>query len=148
MSAFWRKKKKEETKQEDKKNSKKLALSSSEKTQEETGDKKSRKKKKETIAIPEEKASLVNKILQKPLISEAVMRAQELGKYTFMVDRKASKKEIALAVEAMYKVTVEKVNIMNYKGKSKFFRGKKGKTNAYKKAVVTLKKGEEIKLFS
>ncbi len=147
MSAFWRKKKKEETKQEDKKNGKKLVLSSSEKTQGKTGDKKTGKKK-ESVVIPEEKASLVNKILQKPLISEAVMRAQELGKYTFMVDRKASKKEIALAVEAMYKVTVEKVNIMNYKGKSKFFRGKKGRTNAYKKAIVTLKKGEEIKLFS
>ncbi len=147
MSAFWRKKKKEEERREEEKSNEKATPSSSKKTQKKTGNKKTGKKK-EAVVIPEEKASLVNKILQKPLISEAVMRAQELGKYTFMVNREASKKEVALAVEAMYKVTVEKVNIMNYKGKSKFFRGKKGRTNAYKKAIVTLKKGEEIKLFS
>ena len=105
-------------------------------------------KKKEGLIIPEEKAHLINKTLIKPMISEAVMNAQELGKYTFKIRKSATKNEVALAVEALYKVSVKKVNIMNYKSEAKFFRGKKGSTKGYKKAIVTLVKGNEIKLFS
>lgn len=109
--------------------------------------KKTAGKNKELI-IPAEKAGLINKVLLKPMISEAVMNAQELGKYTFKVRRPATKNEIALAIEALYKVSVKKVNIMNYKPESKFFRGKNGSTKGYKKAIVTLIEGDKIKLFS
>jgi large subunit ribosomal protein L23 len=109
--------------------------------------KKSSKKNNELI-IPEEKASLINKVLIKPMISEAVMNAQELGKYTFQVRKPATKNEIALAIEALYKVSVKKVNVMNYKSEAKFFRGKKGSTKGYKKAIITLVEGDKIKLFN
>jgi len=105
-------------------------------------------KKKEELVIPEEKANLINKVLVKPMISEAVMNAQELGKYTFQVRKPATKNEIALAIEALYKVSVKKVNVMNYKSEAKFFRGKKGSTKGYKKAIITLVEGDKIKLFS
>ena len=104
--------------------------------------------KKNSLVIPEDKAILINKVLIKPMISEAVMIAQGLGKYTFKVSRGATKKEIALAIEGLYKVSVEKVNVVNYKAQAKFFRGKKGSKKGYKKAIITLKKGDKIKLFS
>lgn len=143
MTAFW---KKEEKKIKGKKAIKKSAnLTKSEKKGAKA--KKSSKKDK-GLVIPGEKANLINKVLIKPMISEAVMNAQEFGKYTFQVRKPATKNEIALAIEALYKVSVEKVNVINYKPEAKFFRGKKGSTKGYKKAVVTLIEGEKIKLFS
>ena len=150
MTAFW---KKEEEKSHDKKSSKKRVVTSK-KVVAATGmgkkDSKLKKgtKKEKTLVIPEETANLINKTLVKPMISEAVMNAQELGKYTFQVRKSATKNEIVLAIEALYRVSVKKVNIMNYKSESKFFRGKKGSTKAYKKAIITLIEGDKIKLFS
>jgi len=143
MTAFWKKDKhgkKVETKESTKKST---GLTNDKKV----GKKKSSKKNK-GLVIPEEKANLINKVLIKPMISEAVMNAQELGKYTFQVRKPATKNEIALAIEALYKVSVKKVNVMNYKSEAKFFRGKKGSTKGYKKAVITLVEGDKIKLFS
>ena len=82
------------------------------------------------------------------MISEAVMNAQEIGKYTFKVSKPATKNEISLAIEALYKVIVVKVNVINYKPQAKNFRGKKGSVKGYKKAIITLKSGDKIKLFS
>ena len=150
MTAFW---KKEEEKSHGRKSSKKR-ISTSKKAVVAAGvgkkDSKLKKgaKKEKTLVIPEETANLINKTLIKPMISEAVMNAQELGKYTFQVRKSTTKNEIALAIESLYRVSVKKVNVMNYKSESKFFRGKKGSTKAYKKAIVTLIKGGKIKLFS
>ncbi len=108
---------------------------------------KRKEKKDKGLVVPEEKATLINKTLIKPMISEAVMRAQEMGKYTFKVRKSVTKREIALAVESLYKVTVRKVNVVNYGAQSKLFRGKKGITSGYKKAIVSLKDGDKIKLF-
>lgn len=141
MSAFWKK-------EDEIKNSNK---SKTEKSDKAVSVKKSSKKSKKGdkgLVIPADKAALINKSLVKPMISEAVMNAQELGKYTFQVTKRCTKNEIALAIEALYKVSVEKVNVMNYKPKSRIFRGKKGATTGYKKAIITLKKGDTIKLFS
>jgi len=67
--------------------------------------------------------------------------------YAFWVDKKANKIEIRNAVEKLYNVKVEKVQTMTVKGKTKRLRwGQEGKTVDWKKAVVTLKKGFEIKL--
>jgi large subunit ribosomal protein L23 len=158
MSAFWKKdkEKKKESVQDGsegvKNDSKEKTVSKTERTEGKKGLKKVKKEKKgkdkNTLVIPEEKALLIEKVLVKPMISEAVMIAQELGKYTFRVTKKSTKKEIALAVEALYKVSVEKVNIVNYKAQTKLFRGRKGLRKGYKKAIVTLKKGDKIKLFS
>ncbi len=158
MSAFWKKDKKEDKENPTKKDGVVVAEKGEEKSQSvekkskkknvKKKDSKTRSKKKDKgLVVPEEKATLINKVLVKPMISEAVMRAQELGKYTFKVTPSATKKEVALAVESLYNVTVRKVNIVNYKAQSKMFRGIKGSRKGYKKAIVSLRKGDKIKLF-
>lgn len=92
-------------------------------------------------------------ILKKPLITEKMTKTGEkLGHYGFIVDRNANKIEIKRAIEKMYGVTVERVNTMVIPGKVKTRYTKtgvtSGSTGAYKKAVVTLKKGETIDFYS
>ena len=68
-------------------------------------------------------------------------------KYLFWVDKNANKIEIKRAIEKIYNVKVDKVASMMVKGKMKRIRGNlSGKTTAWKKAVVTLREGSEIKL--
>ncbi len=91
-------------------------------------------------------------IIKKPVITEKANASNEKGKYIFLVDRKANKIEIKKAVEKMYGVTVESVNVMNYQGKpkSRYTSAKiiSGKTANFKKAVVTVPEGEFIDLYS
>ena len=92
-------------------------------------------------------------ILRKPLFTEKMTKAGEkLGHYGFVVDYKANKIEIKLAIEKMYNVTVERINTMRVPGKLKTRYTKTGvttgSTGSYKKAVVTLKKGETIDFYS
>jgi large subunit ribosomal protein L23 len=89
----------------------------------------------------------MSKILIKPVITEKMTDVSEkLNRYGFIVDRNANKIEIGKAVEAAYGVVVDKVWTMNYAGKNKsrFTRSGMvhGRSNAYKKAVVTLSEGE------
>lgn len=86
-------------------------------------------------------------ILKKPVITEKSMALQGENKYTFIVDLKANKVEIKKAVEELFKVKVEKVRTMRYRGKMRRVRGIWGKTSDYKKAIVTLKDGSKIELF-
>ncbi|MCE2846246.1 MAG: 50S ribosomal protein L23 [Sphingobacteriales bacterium] len=92
-------------------------------------------------------------ILKKPVVTEKMNRITEKQpRYGFIVDKRSNKLEIKKAVEAMYGVTVESVNTMIYRGKSKM-RGTKngfvtGNRPHTKKAIVTLKKGEAIDFFS
>lgn len=92
-------------------------------------------------------------ILKKPIITEKMTKAGEkLGHYGFVVDYKSNKIEIKLAIEKMYNVTVERINTMRVPGKVKTRYTKTGvttgSTGSYKKAVVTLKKGETIDFYS
>ncbi|AEA34331.1 50S ribosomal protein L23 [Hippea maritima] len=84
-------------------------------------------------------------VLKERVISEKAFIAQEENKYVFVVDRKANKTEVKKAVEELFGVEVDKVNILNVKGKTKVFRGIKGKRPSYKKAIVTLKEGQTLK---
>lgn len=89
----------------------------------------------------------------KPLITEKMTGVTEkLNRYGFMVSPKANKIEIKAEVEALYNVTVLDVNTMNYAGKNKSRYTKagllKGRTNAFKKAIVTLKEGDVIDFYS
>lgn len=69
-------------------------------------------------------------------------------KYTFIVAKNANKTEIKKAVQEIFKVKVEKVNTMNYAGKSKRMGRHEGKTSSFKKAVVTLTAAsKEIEFF-
>lgn len=91
-------------------------------------------------------------ILIKPLVTEKVSELNEKGKYGFIVAKKANKVEIKKAVEKMYGVTVENVNTMQYQGKQKtrYTKSKiiSGRTESYKKAIVTVAEGEVIDFYS
>jgi len=93
-------------------------------------------------------------ILVKPILTEkqTAISEQFPNRYGFRVSPRANKVEIKNAVEEIYGVKVESVNTMNYAGKRKSRYTKSGvisgKTSAYKKAIVTLKEGEVIDLFS
>lgn len=68
-------------------------------------------------------------------------------KYVFLVAKDANKREIAKAIEEIYsekKVKVTAVNTINVKPKKRTVRGRRGKTSAFKKAVVTLSQGDEL----
>ena len=91
-------------------------------------------------------------ILVKPLINEkSEIISDTLGKYTFIVDKKANKVEIRKAVEEMYGVDVQSVNtmIMPAKERSRFTKTgvMKGRTSVYKKAIITLEEGYEINFY-
>jgi len=86
-------------------------------------------------------------IVIRPVITEKSYAMIEQNRYTFVVDKRARKIEIAAAVEEIFKVTVVKVNTMNVPGKSRRVRYAKGMTPSWKKAVVTLKDGDTIKEF-
>lgn len=92
-------------------------------------------------------------ILIKPVITEKMSGlAEDHNRYGFVVAKGANKIEIKNAVEKMYGVTVESVNTMNHGGKrkSRYTRTGlvQGKTNAYKKAIVTLADGDIIDFYS
>ena len=95
---------------------------------------------------------MAKSILIKPIISEKADKLTEnLNQYSFLVNKKANKIEIKNAVEAMYNVSVDAVNTMIMPAKAKRRNTKsgilKGSISGYKKAMVTLTKGEEIDLF-
>ena len=92
-------------------------------------------------------------IIKKPVITEKMTGISEkLNQYAFIVDRNANKIQIRTAVEDLYGVKVLRVNTMNHDGKIKSRMTKSGyltgRTNAYKKAIVTLAEGETIDFFS
>ncbi len=81
------------------------------------------------------------------LTEKATQASSDLGQYTFEVFPNATKGAVRLAIEQAFKVTVTRVNIQNYLGKTKRGRsGRPGKTSDYKKAIVTLKSGDKIEL--
>lgn len=77
-------------------------------------------------------------------ITEKATDLSALGKYIFIVDRKANKSEIKKSIESIYGVKVEGVNIINVKSKEKRLGRSLGKTSAFKKAIVALKQGQKI----
>jgi len=86
-------------------------------------------------------------IIIRPIVSEKSYSLMELNRYTFEVDKRATKPHIASAIEEIFGVTVTSVNTMNVAGKPRRLRYNKGITRTWKKAVVTLKEGDKIDLF-
>lgn len=86
-------------------------------------------------------------LLTTPLVSEkATMVAEKSNVVTFKVLQDATKPEIKAAVELMFKVEVQSVNVMNVKGKTKRFGRSVGRRDHVRKAYVTLKPGQELNL--
>ena len=92
-------------------------------------------------------------IILKPMVTEKMTSLTEkLNRVGFIVDKKANKVEIKKAIEDFYNVKVVDVNTISYAGKTKSRFTKagfiKGRTNAFKKAIVTLAEGENIDFYS
>lgn len=86
-------------------------------------------------------------IIKSPVVTEKTAQNSVYRKHTFRVDKQANKVEIKRAVEKIYKVKVEKVSALTVKGKTKRLRSNQaGKTVSWKKAVITLRPGFEIKI--
>ena len=79
-----------------------------------------------------------------PVITEKATYLSEQNKVVFQVAKDATKDEIADAVEQLFKVKVTKVNTLNVKGKTKIWRGRRGRRPDIKKAIVTLAEGQSI----
>jgi len=83
-------------------------------------------------------------LIKQAWVTEKATDLSGLRKYIFIVDGKANKPETKKAIESIYAVKVESVNIINTKGKAKRLGRSLGRTSAFKKAIVTLKEGEKI----
>jgi len=83
-----------------------------------------------------------------PVITEKATSLSEQNKVIFKVHENASKESIKKNIEKIFKVKVIKVNTINKKPKTKLVRGKLGVKKGFKKAVITLKKGQSIDLGS
>ena len=81
-----------------------------------------------------------------PAVTEKATSLSEFNKMVFKVHKGASKKSIKKSIEKIFKVNVIKINTINLRGKTKLVRGKKSSRPGYKKAIVTLKKGQSIDL--
>ncbi len=90
----------------------------------------------------------ITDVLKRPVLTEKSLTLQaEQNKYTFDVELTANKNEIKTAVEKMFDVKVERVNVIRVKPKTKRVGKYVGKTNRRKKAIVTLAEGNSIDLF-
>ena len=92
-------------------------------------------------------------IIIKPIVTEKLtVQGEKLNRYGFIVDREANKLQIKAAVEAAYNVTVADVNTVNYHGKRKSRYTKagmlQGRTNHYKKAIVTVAGEDKIDFYA
>ena len=92
-----------------------------------------------------DKIHLYDKILS-PIVTEKSTNLSEQNKIVFKVPREANKVNLKKNIEKIFKVNVTKINIVNKQNRTKITRGKKVKVQGYKKAIVTLKKGQSIDL--
>ena len=92
-----------------------------------------------------DKLHLYDKILS-PMVTEKSTNLSEQNKIVFKVLMNADKKNIKKNIEKIFKVNVTKVNIINKKTRKKMTRGRKVKILGFKKAIITLKKGQSIDL--
>ena len=91
------------------------------------------------------KVHLYDKIIS-PFVTEKSTNLSEQNKIVFKVPTKANKKNLKTNIEKIFKVNVIKINIINKQKRTKLTRGKKIKVSGFKKAIITLKKGQSIDL--
>ncbi len=92
-----------------------------------------------------QKFHLYDKIIS-PLVTEKSTNLSEQNKIVFKVPREANKINLKKNIEKIFKVNVIKINIINKQNRRKIVRGKKVKVQGFKKAIITLKKGQSIDL--
>ena len=91
------------------------------------------------------KIHLYDKIIS-PIVTEKSTNLSEHNKIVFKVPSKANKKNLKSNIEKIFKVNVTKINIVNKQNRIKLTRGRKVKVSGFKKAIITLKKGQSIDL--
>lgn len=87
-------------------------------------------------------------IIKRPIITEKTMKLVEKNKYTFEVVKEATKTDVKAAIEEIFKVTVEAVNMINAPKRQKRVGKYTGFLPAVQKAIVTLKKGDKIDIYA
>ena len=88
---------------------------------------------------------MINKFLVKnPIITEKAHDLSALGKYVFLVDKKANSTEVKKVIEGVYKVNIVKLNVINTKPKPRRLGRNIGMKPGYKKVIVTLKEGQKL----
>ena len=92
-----------------------------------------------------EKLHIYDKIIS-PLLTEKSTNLSGENKIVFKVRKSANKKNLKNNIEKIFKVNVTKINIINKQNRTKFTRGRKVKVSGFKKAIITLKKGQSIDL--
>ena len=92
-----------------------------------------------------DKLHLYDKILS-PFVTEKTTNLSEQNKVVFKVPASANKKNLKTNIEKIFKVNVTKINIINIKSKYKMKQGRTSIKKGYKKAIITLKKGQSIDL--
>jgi large subunit ribosomal protein L23 len=92
----------------------------------------------------------LNLVLKRPIITEKALSLSALGKYTFEVDKKATKPEIKRAVKKAFDVDVQAVQIIKVRGKTRRFgrRRKRISLSDWKKAIIQLAPGQKIDIYS
>lgn len=105
-----------------------------------------KKSKGEKMAITE-KAELACKVLLEPVITEKSHDVMALNKYVFKISKGSKKKQVKSAIESLYKVKVDKINVISIPSKRRVYGRSIGRKPGYKKAIVTLEKGSKIELF-
>ena len=91
------------------------------------------------------KLHLYDKIIS-PIVTEKSTNLSEQNKIVFKVPSNANKNNLKKNIEKIFKVNVVKVNIINKQNRTKIARGRKVKISGFKKAIITLKKGQNIDL--
>ena len=91
------------------------------------------------------KINLYDTILS-PIVTEKSTTLSDQNKIVFKVPDSANKKNLKKNIEKIFKVNVTKINIINKKSRNKITRGRKVKVIGYKKAIITLQKGQSIDL--
>ena len=92
-----------------------------------------------------DKIHLYDKIIS-PMVTEKSTNLSEQNKVVFKVQAGADKVNLKKNIEKIFKVNVTKINIINKQNRTKITRGKKVKVSGFKKAIITLKKGQSIDL--
>ncbi|MFH0786649.1 MAG: 50S ribosomal protein L23 [Pseudomonadota bacterium] len=87
----------------------------------------------------------VFQVIKRPLLTEkSTRKKEEINEVAFEVDRRANRSEVKMAVQTLFKVKVQRVNLMQLEGKKKRVGKKVGRTADWKKALVRLAPGEAI----
>ena len=85
-------------------------------------------------------------VIVKPVVTEKSTTLSENNQIVFLVNINSNKIDIKKSIELIYGVKVSSVNVIRVKGKTKVFKGKVGKRSDYKKAIISLPKGQSIDL--